>query len=263
MDIHNCPACEDDRYAHYPHPMYHRCCKCDSLYQYTGIEQIADCYDGPNLDFSNQTGSYRIYLRIMKKFIKLEAYNLIDIGAGDGVFLDLAKPFVQQVMGYDASPVANACLAKKGYLTDRHLATVSPKIVTALQVIEHVQYPRIFINKLHIEETDWLVITSPAPDALTAQRLHSTGRWRSLSPSHHLCLYSRRGLDKLAADCNLILVHFEYTWSACHGFFDNIYKNILRYLKWPIKKMIGRKDPFPEFYGKNSFIAILKNTNLP
>jgi len=194
----------------------------------------------------------------MKRFIKLESYWLIDIGSGDGLFLDLAKPYVRQVMGFDTSPTAKSLLKDKGYWIDDHWAILNPKIITAFQVIEHIQDPRVFIRDLHVGEFDWLVITSPAPDSQTAIKCHPTGRWRSLSPTHHICLFSRLGLEKLATDCGLTLVHYEYTWSACHGFIDNFRKNLLSYLKWPIKRIIGRRDPLPIFYGKNSFIAILK-----
>jgi hypothetical protein len=261
MNISLCPACGCKESIFYPHPLYRRCHECASLYQSSGIEKIEDYYDGRVPDFSSQIGSYRTYLRIMRDYIKLESYNLVDIGSGDGTFLDIAKPFVQTVAALDVSPTAKAILAGKGYLIDEPLSTLSPKIVTAWQVIEHVHDPRMFIRDLHIEEPDWLVITSPAPDSPTAQRLHSTGHWRSLSPSHHLCLFSKQGLDKLAFNCNLTLIHFEYTWSACHGTMDNFRKNALQYIKWPIKRLIGRKDLFPVYYGKNSFIALLRKAD--
>jgi 2-polyprenyl-3-methyl-5-hydroxy-6-metoxy-1,4-benzoquinol methylase len=147
MDVRNCPACGSYRYISYPHPVYRRCHDCNSLYQFTGIEEIIDYYDGKTPDFSNQTGSYRNYLRIMQEFIKFETYKLIDIGAGDGTFLDIAKPLFQQVMGLDTSPTAKSYLEEKGFLLDQHLADLSPKIITAWQVIEHVQDPRQFINR--------------------------------------------------------------------------------------------------------------------
>jgi hypothetical protein len=258
MECKQCPACGSDNYVLYPHPVYRRCAECYSLYQYTDIDIIKDYYEDRQPNFTNQTGSYRTYLRIMEKFIELERYRLVDVGAGDGLFLDLAKAFVGQAMGFDASPTAMVLLKNKGYWIDKLEDVLSPKIITAFQVIEHVQDPRLFINNLCIRKDDWLVLTSPAADSPTATRCHSTGRWRSLSPSHHLCLFSRRGLEKLAIDCDLALVHFEYTWSGCHGLIDNFRKNVLVHLKWPLKRLIGRKDPYPIFYGRNSFLAILR-----
>jgi hypothetical protein len=259
MDVYCCPACCCEKYIPYPHRLYRRCDKCGSLYQFSEIEKIEDYYSGRMPDFNYQAGSYRIYLRIMRRHIEIESYHLVDIGAGDGTFLDIAKPFVRQVLAREASPTARFVLAEKGYLSTISLSRVNPKIVTAWQVIEHVQDPRAFIADLHIGKRDWLVITSPAPDAPTAQRFHSTGRWRSLSPSHHLCLYSKEGLERLATDCNLSLTHYEYTWSGCHGAFDNLRKYILRYVKWAIKRVLGEELLPPMFYGKNSFIAILRN----
>jgi hypothetical protein len=193
--------------------------------------------------------------------MRTELYSLVDVGAGDGTFLDIAKPLFRRAVALEVSPTAEAILAEKGYLSTEPLSQLYPKIVTAWQVIEHVQDPRSFIADLHIGKRDWLIITSPAPDSPTAQRFHPTGRWRSLSPSHHLCLYSRQGLEGLAEDCNLAVIHYEYTWSACHGALDNLRKNAIRYAIWSIKKVLGMQASFPMFYGKNSFIAILKKSN--
>ncbi len=198
----------------------------------------------------------------MQQFIETESFTLVDSGAGDGTFLDVARPSFRQAFGTDISPTAKRILTNKGYLLNRPLSQFSPKVVTALQVIEHISNPREFISDLQLKPADWLVVTSPAPDSPTAQRFHRKGEWRSLSPSHHLCLFSRSGLERLAADCGLNLVHIEYTYSGCHGAVDNIYRTILAHLKYPIKRAIGRKDPFPVFYGKNSFIAILRKREL-
>lgn len=260
MNINLCPACRCEKYLLYPHPLYRRCCECNSLYQFTGIDTINDYYNDRTPNFTHQAGSYRIYLNIMRKYIDLKAYDLIDIGSGDGTFLDIAKTYVRQVKGTDISQIAMKILESKDYLTNGQLINMSPKIVTAFQVIEHVQDPRIFIKDLQINNSDWLILTSPATDSPTAMRCHSTGEWRSLSPSHHLCLFSRKGLEILINDCDLTIIHYEYTLSACNGLMDSIWKNIIQYFKWPIKKLIGRRDAFPKYYGKNSFIALIKKS---
>jgi hypothetical protein len=250
MRITHCPACGCEKHLPYPHPLYRICFNCNSLYQFVGIKNISDYYDEIVPDFSHQKGSYRIYLRIMKKFLDLGYYNLIDIGSGDGTFLDVATPFVFQAYALDVSPIAQTILSDKGYLLTKPIKNITPKIITALQVIEHIKNPQVFINNLHLSNHDWLVLTSPAPDSPTAKRLHPTGDWRSLSPSHHLCLYSKQGLEILADTCNLSLVHYEYTWSGCHGLIDNTKNNIINFIKWSIKKLLGLPNPLPFFYGK-------------
>jgi hypothetical protein len=190
--------------------------------------------------------------------MQLGHYDLVDVGAGDGTFLDVAKPLVRNISALEMSENAKKILSQKGYLLTQPLECITPKIVTAFQVIEHLKEPRTFIKDLHISDKDWFVFTSPSPESPTALRLHSTGRWQSLSPSHHLCLYSKRGLERIAYDCGLELVHFDYVFSGCHGAIDNFFKNIKKFAKWPIKKMAGRRDPLPNYFGKNSFIAVVR-----
>jgi hypothetical protein len=263
-EIKCCPACGRKDFTHYPHQLYRECRSCGSLYQYKEIKKIQDYYEKQVIDYGYQIGSYRSYLKIIRRFINHDKYKtLIDIGAGDGTFLDEAKKYFKIICGFDTSQMASKILTQKGYFIDRQgLGAITPKVITALQVIEHVPDPVAFINHLGLKADDLLVVTSPAVDSPSACRQHHTGKWRSLSPSHHLCLFTRKGLEEVAVRCDLDLINYEYVYSGCHGAVNNLCKHIFMYLKWPIKRLIGRKDSFPLFSGKNSFIAIFHKKNM-
>jgi hypothetical protein len=131
-----------------------------------------------------------------------------------------------------------------------------PKIITAFQVIEHQSDPQAFLQKFECKEGDFLVLTSPGVDASSAKKMHSSGKWKSLSPSHHLCLYSEKGMAHLLENSGFRIISYEYVWSACHGAIDNFKKYLKKILYYILKKVLGRKADFPSFYWKNSFVVI-------
>jgi hypothetical protein len=123
-------------------------------------------------------------------------------------------------------------------------------------VIEHILEPREFINSFKMTTGDYLVLSSPAVDSFTAQKHHVKGDWKSLSPSHHICLYSKKAITEILEECGFVIIYYGHVWSACHGAIDALKNYILSIVKWPIKKIIKRQAPFPVLYWKNSFLVI-------
>ena len=258
--VKTCPACGSAQSLPYSHPLYRACAACGSLYQTHDIKPVDDYYDHEPISFTHQVGSYKQYLDILKAHIpNLNTYTVVDVGGGDGTFLDVVKSSFSQAKGTDLSPTAKDVLQQKNYWTEPgSVATYTPKVATAFQVIEHVPDPRSFITAMGLKKGDWLVLTCPGADSADAKAMAHTGRWRNLSPSHHLCLYTRQGLQQVANDTGLELVLHAPVWAACHGAIDNAWRHLKQYIKWPVKRLIGRKDPFPHFYGRDSVLVILR-----
>ncbi len=257
-DVTTCPACGSHSRMPHAHTLYQVCTDCGSVYQHTGRTNVDDYYHHQPIDFSFQRGSYRQYLAWLKAHHTLRGTEtLIDVGAGDGTFLDTAAPLFATRKGVESSAIAREVLARKGYLAELDvLKATRPKVVTAFQVIEHVDDPVAFLKNLHLGPGDVALLTSPAVDSRTAHR--EKGRWRNLSPSHHLALFSRKGLEAACARAGLEVATYDFAWAACHGGWDNLRLHVLQWLKWPIKRLIGRKDRFPPYHGRESFIALLR-----
>jgi hypothetical protein len=255
-----CTACKSSKLGFYSHPLYKRCANCGSIIQTENIFAIKDYYKNRRMDFSHQRGSYKTYLEIISKHIDCKKYFLIDIGAGDDTFLSEALKFpFKNIYGYDISPTAIKYLREKNYYCDiSKIRMLKPKVVTAFQVLEHLHSPREFLNSFGFRKGDIIVLTSPGVDSPTAQKKHKNGNWISLSPSHHLCLYSKKGISILLSDCGFSLLYYNYIWAACHGTLDNLKKYFITLMKWAIKIILGRQNKFPSFYWKNSFIVIAK-----
>jgi hypothetical protein len=258
-----CIACGSNKLAKYPHPLYKRCLNCGSIVQTKDICEISDYYEKTVLSFTHQRGSYKSYLSTIVNGIDISNYYLIDVGAGDGTFvLESRQHSFRNVFGYDISPSAVKYLKEKNlYINLDEIKSLKPKIITAFQVIEHLGDPDSFLRSLDFRTDDILVLTAPGVDSPTAQKHHKTGDWISLSPSHHLCLYSKKGIFNLLYNNNFSVMYYDYVWSACHGAIDNAMKYLIKITTCTIKNIIGRCTRYPSFYWKNSFILIAKKTD--
>lgn len=196
----NCPICNSLNSKALDHPLYKQCLACSGIYQFKEITPIDDYYKHidrvPN--FSHQVGSYKNYINIIKRVIKPEArFTLVDIGAGDGTFLQLCreKLDLKNYYAVEESKTALNVLKEKHIEATKRLNEIANKIVVCLQVIEHIDKPISFLESLFLQQGDYIVMTSPSVDSKYFARY---GRyWRSFSPSHHLVLYSKQSLELL------------------------------------------------------------------
>ena len=259
-----CPICASPSHTPTAHPDYRRCGDCGSFYQSSPVFQIADYYaeieEVP--DFRRQSGSYRNYIkRISSVLGDLRRHYLVDVGGGDGLFALMAQDLlrVRDVAVVESSATAQESLRKKGVtvLEFDQIATLDTKVVTALQVIEHIADPKEFLLSLGLSKGDSLVLTSPSTDTIYCRMYGKC--WRSYSPSHHLILYSRRGIEILLESAGLELVHYEHCVSGAHSRLDELVRFGARVALWPIRRWGSAKQGRIQlFHGKSSFLAIAR-----
>jgi hypothetical protein len=254
----HCLACMEKGYKKHGHPLYRTCAHCGTIYQFEGIENITDYYTDIALDYSYQKGSYYYYLNLIRRYINHNTNpTLIDMGTGDGLFLDVCSSYFPKCYGVEFSEIAQKVLTEKGYLIDMDsVGSYKSKVVSALQVLEHVSNPDTFLDGFCLQQGDYAVLTSPAADTRYALRYKEL--WRNISPSHHLAMYTKKAIEIIAERHNMEIVYYENTWSATNNFWHNLWTHMKTYAKWPIKKLIGRKDPFPRYNWRDSFFVILK-----
>jgi hypothetical protein len=252
-----CLACGSTDLVGFPHAAYSCCRNCRSLVQTSAIEEVPDYYEERSLDFHHQIRNYREYLKLMAGSFDTSLHFLIDVGAGDGTFLEVAGGRFRSARGCDLSPRAQRVLRDKGFDIDpASIPGIEGKVVTCFQVIEHQKDPRAFVAGLGCGATDWLVLTAPAADGPNSLRHWKTGSWAGLSPSHHVCLYSRAGIRALLADCGLQLVAYSIVWAAGQSFSLQVMRFALSCAKWPLKIILGRNPPLPVYSGIDSFLAV-------
>ena|GEM_PF-1585051 len=259
LETHACPACGSRDLAEFPHPLYRTCSACRSIVQVSSIEDVQDYYEDRPLDFTHQIRNYRKYLALISRVVDTRSTDLVDIGTGDGTFLETAAGRFRTVHGCDTSPKARKLLRARGRLLDPAAGPrTGPRVVTCSQVIEHQREPREFLEGLDCRQGDWLVVTAPAADGPNAIRHRRQGSWAALSPSHHVCLYSRKGLESLLVSCGMQLVFYGLVWAGGQSLSGQTASFVLECAKWPVKVLLGRRPRPPVYSGIDSFLAIAR-----
>ena len=126
--------------------------------------------------------------------------SLLDVGCGNGIFLDFARNAGWQAQGIDFDGEAVACCVRKGLAVQMGgievLADQAERFdwITLSHVIEHVYDPVGLLRACHrlLKPGGGLWIETPN---LEAQGHHDFGAgWRGLEPPRHLVLFSRASL---------------------------------------------------------------------
>ena len=136
-----------------------------------------------------------------------EGARLLDVGCGNGIYLDLAKQAGWQVTGVDfdsqavASAQARGLDVRLGGLEQVQELAGSIDRVTCSHVIEHVHHPREWIQRMHamLRPGGSLWLQTPNVDALGHQRFGAA--WLGLDPPRHLSLMPPRTLVNLIQTC--------------------------------------------------------------
>jgi hypothetical protein len=256
-----CPICSGSQYLPVSHPQYRRCTNCFAVYQFTNRRPVGDYYaeimEPP--DYRRQAGAYRTYLRRMRQVVSLtEGCVLVDVGAGDATFLELAMAALapRATFAVEASPIAQQALRARGIslVEPNDLACMPKKIVVAFQVIEHLESPHNFLSSLHLDSGDYIVLTSPATDTAYF-RLYGK-YWRSYAPDHHIVMYCRQTIEHVFEHSRVRLLHYEHCVSGVHNSTDEFVRFCARALLWPLRRRNPKYRRIQLFHGKSSFLAI-------
>lgn len=122
--------------------------------------------------------------------------RLLDVGCGNGAFLDFARRAGWQVEGIDPDPAAVEAARQRGLsvraggieLLDRESEAFDG--ITLSHVIEHVHEPLALLKACHrlVKRGGWIWLETPNVDALGHRRYGAN--WRALEPPRHLVLFT-------------------------------------------------------------------------
>ncbi len=130
--------------------------------------------------------------------------NILDVGCGDGHFLEVAKQRGWNIYGTEFTDKAiELCLKKginikKGILNRTDFKELTFDIITSFEVIEHINNPMEELNKFNIllRKNGLLYITTPNFNSLS--RYYLKQNWNVIEYPEHLCYYTKKTLVKLA-----------------------------------------------------------------
>lgn len=152
---------------------------------------------------------------------KFETYrqtnNILDIGCGDGFFLEEAKKRNWNVYGTEYTDVAITICNAKGINTAQgklDSAKYSPSffdIITSFEVIEHINNPNedIAYCTAILRKGGGIYFTTPNFNSLS--RLYLKNTWNVIEYPEHLSYYTKKTLTRLLNQNNFKIISFEST----------------------------------------------------
>jgi len=133
----------------------------------------------------------------------LPGARLLDVGFGDGTFLERAKSAGWQVTGIDPDPVTVEAARKRG-LDVRQGSLDAPggvagpfDVVTLSHVIEHVHDPRALVREVHKLLKPGGLVWIETPNLASSGHQRFGAAWRGLEPPRHLVLFDWDSLEAL------------------------------------------------------------------
>lgn len=150
--------------------------------------------------------------------------NILDIGAGTGDFVALAKKYFKESYGIEPSSIARKNALKKNILLFENETQLPQKrfdCITMWHVLEHIPQleKQILFLKEHLQQGGTLIIAVPNYKSYDAK--HYQAFWAAYDVPRHLWHFSRQSIEKLFSEQGFRLVGTHPMW------FDAFYVCIL------------------------------------
>ena len=179
--------------------------------------------------YSEQEPSLRLTFSRLLKRLKLEGVTggaVLEVGCGQGYFLDEARSFFRYRVGTDMSAQTAEVAARRAddVFTggvDAVPAALSFDLVVALHVIEHVYEPHSFVRAVasKLKPGGHLLLATPDAGSFWFRLLGS--RWPSYKYPEHVVFYDQRSLTALLRDSGLhdaLPIHYPHAFPLTEVF---------------------------------------------
>jgi SAM-dependent methyltransferase len=129
--------------------------------------------------------------------------KLLDVGAGYGFFLEIARQRGWEVYGTELTDEAvNHCMEKglnmfKGEFQDLQLEPESFDVIVSIEVLEHINNPIDYVKKAHevLRKDGVFYLTTPNFNSFLRYRLKE--KYNVIEYPNHLCYYTPKTLKSL------------------------------------------------------------------
>ncbi len=158
------------------------------------------------------------YNELLDKFeVYRQTNNILDIGCGDGFFLEEAKKRNWNVYGTEYTDIAVTICNTKGINTQQGKLDSANynasffDIITSFEVIEHINNPIEDITHCNtiLRKGGGIYFTTPNFNSLS--RLYLKNTWNVIEYPEHLSYYTKNTLKRLLNQNNFKTVSFEST----------------------------------------------------
>jgi 2-polyprenyl-3-methyl-5-hydroxy-6-metoxy-1,4-benzoquinol methylase len=202
-----------------------KCLQCDLRYSTRIPRNLADIYEDENYELGTKVDDQDHFIyrrdRFGRERVKileeacgsLKEKKLLDIGCGNGFFLDAAKDYFNCCVGVDDSGVnrekakINTGLQIHGGSLDK-IPDKNFDVITAFNVLEHVEHPLEFVRCACdlLQSGGYLYLYSPNFNSLSIKVLKE---YSFLIGVEHLTLFTRASLEYLGNLLNMDIVFIK------------------------------------------------------
>ncbi|HIG12805.1 MAG TPA: methyltransferase domain-containing protein [Planctomycetes bacterium] len=135
-----------------------RCGNCGHVFHTRFDPDAVQYKDASNLVFNNGHGWQQYQKELAQRWFKewnLEGKLVVEVGAGDGEFLDRFRQLGAEVLAFEPGPDAEACSrlglrVKQNYFGAGEVAHFSPAAIICRHVIEHMADPAEFLREIRL-----------------------------------------------------------------------------------------------------------------
>ena len=204
-----CPVCDSKklfRLAGYEAAMLVKCRNC--LFVFTKRipedKELSEYYSYYPIHSTVSEITRKRYRELLENFEKYrKTNNIIDVGCGDGFFLEEAKKKGWNVYGTEYGlHYINICeekgiQMKGGMLSPLNYEAESFDVITSFEVIEHINYPMVELKNFNsiLRNNGIVYITTPNFNSISRRMFKD--KWNVIGYPEHLSYYTPQSIDYL------------------------------------------------------------------
>ena len=178
-----------------------KCKECDFVFckRIPTADELINHYKKYTRNGSISPITIKRYHELINQFEKYrKTNNILDIGCGDGFFLEVAKERGWNVFGTEFTDEAiETCINKginvqKGILNPKNYNTIRFDVITSFEVIEHINNPQSELKNIYALLREQGVLYFTTPNFNSFSRYSLKHKWNIIEYPEHLSYYTAK-----------------------------------------------------------------------